>query len=112
MDFTRQLKDILPILVACFHDFIPLMHSTSQLDLQSCECMQFLLQSIEIIVKLFVGGISESESDTKIIPLCGKPGLTACNKLLPPMILKKLWDAYPLNLVHLTRKVTLFLVVN
>ncbi|XP_041997501.1 uncharacterized protein LOC121747513 [Salvia splendens] len=104
VDFTRQLKDILPILVACFHDFIPLMHSTSQLDQQSCECMQFLLQSIEIIVKVLVGGICESESDTKIIPFCGKPGLTACNKLLPPMILKKLWDAYPLNLVHLTRK--------
>ncbi|KAL1557101.1 hypothetical protein AAHA92_12629 [Salvia divinorum] len=66
--------------------------------------LQENLLSIEIIVKVLVGGICESESDTKIIPFCGKPGWTAYNKLLPPMILKKLWDAYPLNLVHLTRK--------
>ncbi|XP_057778332.1 uncharacterized protein LOC130997076 isoform X2 [Salvia miltiorrhiza] len=104
LDFTRQLKDLLPILVGCFHDFMPLMHSASQLDLQSCDCMQFLLQSIEIIVKVLVGGIRGSESDPKILPFCGKPSLTAYNKLLPPMILKKLWDVYPLNLVNLTRK--------
>lgn len=105
LDFTRQLKDLLPILVGCFHDFMPLMHSTSKLDLQSCDCMQFLLQSIEIIVKVLVSGIRGSESDPEIVPSCGKPGLIAYNKLIPPMVLKKIWDVYPLNLVHLTRKV-------
>lgn len=104
VDFTGQLKDLLPILVGCFHDFMPFLHSTSQLDPQSCDCMQYLLQSIEITVKLLVSGSCGSESDPKIVTVCGKRGLLPYNQLLPS-ILKKLWDVYPLNPVHLTRKV-------
>lgn len=100
MDITKQLKDLLPILVGCFHDFMPLVHSTTQLDLQSCDCMQFILQSIDIIVRFLVSGICGSEPDPQIIPTCGKPGMMTYNQLISPMILKKLWDVYPLNLVH------------
>lgn len=105
VDITRQLKHLLPILVACFHDFMPSVSSTAQLDPQSCDCMQFILQSVDIIVRFLVSGVCGSESEPKIVPFCGKPGLIAYNQLLSPMILKKLWDVYPLNLVNLTRKV-------
>lgn len=104
VDITRQLKDLLPILVGCFLDFMPMMHNTSQLDPQSRDCMQYILQSIDIIVRFFISGVSGCQSDTKIIPFCGKPGLITYNQLLSPTILKKLWDIYPLNQVHLTRK--------
>ncbi|KAH6762130.1 hypothetical protein C2S52_019563 [Perilla frutescens var. hirtella] len=104
VDITRQLKDLLPILVGCFHDFMSMVHRTTQLDPQSSDCMQIILQSIDIIIRFLVSGVCRSESDPKIFPFCGKPSLIEYNQLVSPMILKKLWDVYPLNLVHLTRK--------
>ncbi|PIM98635.1 hypothetical protein CDL12_28882 [Handroanthus impetiginosus] len=99
-DITEKLKDLLPILVGCFHDFMPLVHSITQLDLQSCDCMQFILQNIDLIVRVLVSGICGSEPDSQILSPCQKPDLTSYDHFLSPMILKKLWDAFPLNLVH------------
>lgn len=56
------------------------------------------------MVKLLVSGSFGSDSDPKIVPVGGKRGLIPYTQLLPS-ILKKLWDVYPLNPVHLTRKV-------
>ncbi|KAL8517666.1 hypothetical protein ACS0TY_015778 [Phlomoides rotata] len=89
-DISNQLKDLLPILVSCFRDFMPMVYGNAQLDLQSCDCMQFILQSIDIIARFFVDGICGSEHDPQII----------VNQLISPMTLKKLWDVYPLNMVH------------
>lgn len=90
MDISNQLKDLLPILVSCFRDFMPMVHGNAQLDLQSCDCMQFILQSIDIIARFCVDGICGSEHDPHII----------VNQLISPMSLKKLWDVYPLTMVH------------
>ncbi|KAL3627682.1 hypothetical protein CASFOL_029045 [Castilleja foliolosa] len=81
-DIIKPLKDLLPILVGCFQDFMPWLHSSSQLDSQSRDCLQFILQSIDLIVRFLASGIRESD------------------QLISPMILKKLWDVFPLNLVH------------
>ncbi|KAK6145745.1 hypothetical protein DH2020_022565 [Rehmannia glutinosa] len=104
-DIIKPLKDLLPILVGCFQDFMPLFHSSSQLDLQSYDCLQFILQSIDLIVRFLASGVCGSEPDSQILPPCQKPGMITYDQLISPMILKKLWDAFPLNLVrHLSGK--------
>ncbi|KAK6147312.1 hypothetical protein DH2020_018224 [Rehmannia glutinosa] len=104
-DIIKPLKDLLPILVGCFQDFMPLLHSSSQLDLQSYDCLQFILQSIDLIVRFLASGVCGSEPDSQILPPCQKPGMITYDQLISPMILKKLWDAFPLNLVgHLSGK--------
>ncbi|KAK6147658.1 hypothetical protein DH2020_018570 [Rehmannia glutinosa] len=104
-DIIKPLKDLLPILVGCFQDFMPLLHSSSQLDLQSYDCLQFILQSIDLIVRFLASGVCRNEPDSQILPPCQKPGMIAYDQLISPMILKKLWDAFPLNLVrHLSGK--------
>ncbi|KAK6147324.1 hypothetical protein DH2020_018236 [Rehmannia glutinosa] len=105
IDIIKPLKDLLPILVGCFQDFMPLFHSSSQLDLQSYDCLQFILQSIDLIVRFLASGVCGSEPDSQILPPCQKPGMITYDQLISPMILKKLWDAFPLNLVrHLSGK--------
>ncbi|KAI3471756.1 hypothetical protein Pfo_028409 [Paulownia fortunei] len=99
-DIIKPLKDLLPILVGCFQDFMPLVHSSSQLDLQSFDCLHFILQSIDLIVRFLVSGICGSEPDPQILPHCRKPGMITYDQLISPKILKKLWDVFPLNLVH------------
>ncbi|KAL0374783.1 UNVERIFIED_CONTAM: hypothetical protein Sradi_3394000 [Sesamum radiatum] len=103
-DISKKLKDLLPVLVGCFQDFMPLVNSTPQPDLQSCDCMQFILQSINLIVAFLVSGICGSEPDPQVLPPCQKPDITTYDQFLSPMLLKKLWDVFPLNLVHLSGK--------
>ncbi|GFP86523.1 testis-expressed sequence 10 protein [Phtheirospermum japonicum] len=81
-DIIKPIKDLLPILVGCFQDFMPWLHSSSQLDSQSRDCLQLILQSIDLVVRFLTSGVCESD------------------QLISPMILKKLWDVFPLNLVH------------
>lgn len=99
-EITKPLKDLLPILVGCFLDFMPFLQSTSQLDLQSYECLQFILQSIDLIAGFLVSGICRSEPDLQILPLFQKHGMIKHDQLISPLILKKLWDVFPLNLLH------------
>ncbi|KAG8375029.1 hypothetical protein BUALT_Bualt10G0057100 [Buddleja alternifolia] len=98
---TKTLKDLLPILVGCFQDSIALMHSASQLDGQSFDCMLFILQSIDFIV-----GFSVSrEADSQIRPSRWKSDMIAYDQFISPIIFKKLWEVFPLNLVyHLSEK--------
>ncbi|KAL0410192.1 UNVERIFIED_CONTAM: hypothetical protein Slati_3608900 [Sesamum latifolium] len=103
-DISKKLKDLLPILVGCFQDFMPLVNSTPQPELQSCDCMQFILQCIDLIVGFLVSGICGSEPDRQVLPPCQKPDITTYDQFLSPMLLKKLWDVFPLNLVHLSGK--------
>ncbi|EYU18123.1 hypothetical protein MIMGU_mgv1a001441mg [Erythranthe guttata] len=99
-DITKQLKDLLSILVGCFHDFMPSLHSTTQLDVQSCDCLQFILQSVDFIIGFLVSGICRSEPDPHILLPFQKPGAITYDQSLSPMMLKKLWNVFPLNLVH------------
>ncbi|KAL7096477.1 hypothetical protein ACP275_10G081900 [Erythranthe tilingii] len=99
-DITKQLKDLLSILVGCFHDFMPSLHSTTQLDVQSCDCLQFILQSVDFTIGFLVSGICRSEPDPHILLPFQKPGAITYDQSLSPMMLKKLWNVFPLNLVH------------
>ncbi|KAL0346974.1 UNVERIFIED_CONTAM: Receptor protein kinase TMK1 [Sesamum calycinum] len=73
-DISRKLKDLLPIL------------------------------SIDLIVGFLVSRICGSEPDPQVLPPYQKPDITTYDQFLSPVLLKKLWDVFPLNLVHLSGK--------
>ncbi|KAG8376816.1 hypothetical protein BUALT_Bualt09G0103200 [Buddleja alternifolia] len=98
---TITLKDLLPVLVGIFQDFMALMRTASQLDAQSCDSMQYILQSIDLIVRFLVS----SEGYSQIRPSRWEFDMIACDHIISPMTLKKLWGVFPLNLVyHLSGK--------
>ncbi|KAK6139648.1 hypothetical protein DH2020_026612 [Rehmannia glutinosa] len=86
-----------------FQDFMPLLHNSSQLDLQSYDCLQFILEH-RSHSEVLASGVCEMNQIHKFFHLV-KPGMITYDQLISPMILKKLWDAFPLNLVrHLSGK--------
>ncbi|KAL6575086.1 hypothetical protein OROMI_012371 [Orobanche minor] len=99
-DIIKPLKDLLRILVGRFQDFMPLLHGSSQLDLQSCDCLQFILQSIDLIIRFLFSGSCRSEPDPQSLPLCLKTGMNTDESLISPLMFKKLWEVFPLNLVR------------
>ncbi|KAM7499953.1 hypothetical protein LguiA_024367 [Lonicera macranthoides] len=90
---TKKLKDLLPILVSCFQEFIPLVHTMTQLDSQSFDCMLSILRSIDLVVKFFVHGINKSQKELQI----ARPDVILWNQTFSPVFLKKLFDVFPVN---------------
>ncbi|XP_055961555.1 uncharacterized protein LOC126676537 isoform X2 [Mercurialis annua] len=86
-----KIKDLLPILVSCFQDFIPLIHSMPSLDAQSFDCMLSILRSIDLVVRFLVYGTDKGNSETH-------HSLWDPNTL--SVSLKKLFAMFPLNPVH------------
>lgn len=99
---TKKLKDLLPILVSCFQEFIPLVHTMTQLESQSFDCMLSILRSIDLVVKFFVHGINKSQKELQI----ARPDVIQWNQTFSPVFLKKLFDVFPVNPTrHLSNKV-------
>ena len=91
---------MLPILVNCFQDFIPVIHSMPLLDSQSFDCMLSTLRSIDLVISFFVYGTEKGTTETQ-------PSLWDQNIL--SVSLKKLLAMFPLNPVHhLSEKVRLY----
>ncbi|KZV15916.1 hypothetical protein F511_29088 [Dorcoceras hygrometricum] len=105
-DICKKLKDLLPILVSCFLDFMPLVHSITKLDAQSCDCMQSILQNIDLIARFITCGGYGSESDQHgFLPYLKPDKIAHDDGYVIPRTMKKLWDVFPLNLVdHLSGK--------
>ncbi|CAA0837809.1 ARM repeat superfamily protein [Striga hermonthica] len=100
IEIVKPLKALLPILVGCFQDFIPLLQSSYQLDLQSFDCLQIILQSVDLMVRFLAVGICKSKPDLQIPLPFQKTVMNTCHQLISPLMLKKLWDVFPLSLVH------------
>jgi pre-rRNA-processing protein IPI1 len=84
----KKLKDLLPILVGCFHEFIPLVNAATQLDSQSFDCMLSILTSIDLVVKFFVNGVSKSNKDLQV---------GGWNQTFSSVFLKKIFNLFPVN---------------
>ncbi|XP_070037729.1 uncharacterized protein [Nicotiana tomentosiformis] len=97
---VNKLTDLLPILVSCFQDFSPLIHSTAQIDAQSFDCMLSLLQSIDLVVRFFVHASGKCQQDSQNLPPHQKNNLSICDQSISVVNLKKLWDEFPLSPVH------------
>ncbi|KAL2503103.1 ARM repeat superfamily protein [Forsythia ovata] len=100
-EVIKKLKDLLPILVSCFQDFMPMIHTIPQLEAPSFDCMLLILQSIDLVVRFLVCGIGRSRQDSQtLLPPKQKPDTTMCDQFISLAMLKKLWGIFPLNLVH------------
>lgn len=109
----KKLRDLMPVLINCFHEFIPFVHGTMYLDTQSFESMLYILQSIDLAVKLFVYGTGRSwpGSYSSIHPREGAD-MTMWDQDVSPVVLKKLLVIFPLIPRHdLSEKVQCFCIL-
>ncbi|XP_058107248.1 uncharacterized protein LOC131250885 isoform X2 [Magnolia sinica] len=99
---TEKLEDLLPIIVNCFHEFIPLVRNMPTVESQSFDCMQCILQSINLVVKFFTYATNNLRASFGIsIPsLCRGPVMTTWGESSIPVKLKKLFEVFPLYPVH------------
>jgi len=91
----KKLKDLVPVLVNCFQDFLPVLHDS--LDAQSFDCMLNILRSIDLAVAFFIHGIQQ-----------GHPESPPLDQSFSSVLLKKLLVVFPLSpMHHLSEKVWL-----
>ncbi|XP_024029744.1 uncharacterized protein LOC21385805 isoform X1 [Morus notabilis] len=93
-----KVKELVPVLVNCFEEFIPGVQAVPSLDAQSFDCMLCLLQSIDRSIRFFLHftGVGNLESEPS-------PGgldadvWTKTISTLSKVLLKKLLVLFPLN---------------
>ncbi|KAG6754021.1 hypothetical protein POTOM_042029 [Populus tomentosa] len=83
----KKLKDLVPVLVNCFQDFLPVLHDS--LDAQSFDCMLNILRSIDLAVAFFIHGIQQ-----------GHPESPPLDQSISSVLLKKLLVVFPLSPMH------------
>ncbi|CAH9080634.1 unnamed protein product [Cuscuta epithymum] len=98
---VEKLMKLLPALVGCFQDFIPLFHTTAQVDTQSYDCMLLILQNIDLLVRFFIeASDKKSQQDLRNeLPSSHSRGSNWAHSI-SPSVLKKLWDEFPFNTGH------------
>ncbi|VFQ59440.1 unnamed protein product [Cuscuta campestris] len=92
---------LLPALVSCFQDFIPLVHTMPQIDTRSYDCLLLILQNIDLLVRFFIE-VSDKKSQQGLRrepPNCHTQD-NICGQSISPAVLKKLWDEFPLSTGH------------
>ncbi|XP_057973862.1 uncharacterized protein LOC131161857 isoform X2 [Malania oleifera] len=95
---VRKLMDLMPVLVNCFHEFIPFIHAAQLLDAQSFDCMLYILQSLDLGVRFFVYGVDNCQLEQQIIAHEGHVLMSA--QTISPIFFKKLFGVFPLNPGH------------
>ncbi|XP_058003368.1 uncharacterized protein LOC131169139 [Hevea brasiliensis] len=86
-----KLKDLFPVLVNCFQDLIPLIHSTPQLDAQTFDFLHNILQSINLIGRFFVYATDKGYSESYA---------SMSDQGISSVLLKKFLGVFPFNAVH------------
>ncbi|XP_034224935.1 uncharacterized protein LOC117634806 isoform X2 [Prunus dulcis] len=91
-----KLKDLVPVLVNCFQDFIPEVQRGSLLDQQSFDCMLSILHSINLAVKFFFYMTDEGKLESRP----SQEGLDVTMLTISMTLLKKLLVLFPLNMTN------------
>nr|XP_010315603.1 testis-expressed protein 10 homolog isoform X1 [Solanum lycopersicum]XP_010315605.1 testis-expressed protein 10 homolog isoform X1 [Solanum lycopersicum]XP_025885138.1 testis-expressed protein 10 homolog isoform X1 [Solanum lycopersicum] len=98
---VNKLTDLLPVLVSCFQDLSPSIHSMAHVDVQSFDCMSLLLQSIDLVVRFFVHASGNNQHDFQnLAPAYKKKNLSISDQSISAVTLKKIWDEFPLSSNH------------
>eukprot|EP00268_Persea_americana_P064657 TRINITY_DN8539_c0_g1_i1.p1 TRINITY_DN8539_c0_g1~~TRINITY_DN8539_c0_g1_i1.p1 ORF type:complete len:884 (-),score=132.86 TRINITY_DN8539_c0_g1_i1:635-3286(-) len=101
---TKKLKDLLLVLVNCFQEIFPLVCRMPSAETQSFDCMLSILQSINHTVKYFVYKMDKACASHGCSMHNG-PNMTTWSESSIPALLKKLFEAFPLNRIyHSTEK--------
>ncbi|XP_062167443.1 uncharacterized protein LOC133873715 isoform X1 [Alnus glutinosa] len=91
----KKLKDLVPVLVNCFQDFIPSTHTMPLLDAQSFDCLFCILQSIDIAFRFFIYGTDKGKSEYRLPH--GQSDVTVWDETISSLLMKKILLAFPLN---------------
>lgn len=99
----KKLKDLVPVLINCFLEFIPLIHSTEGLEWKSFGCMISILHNIDLIVRSIACG---TDKDSESPSSQGGPDVAATwDVTISSALSKKLFPLFPLNPVeHLSER--------
>ncbi|XP_021822389.1 uncharacterized protein LOC110763822 isoform X1 [Prunus avium] len=95
-DIIPKLKDLVPVLVNCFQDFIPEVQTGSFLDKQSFDCMLSILHSINLAVKFFFYMTDEGKLESRP----AQEGLDVTMLTISMTLLKKLLVLFPLTVTN------------
>ncbi|XP_052198998.1 uncharacterized protein LOC127806055 isoform X2 [Diospyros lotus] len=96
----KKLKELVPVLVSCFQDFIQLVHSMPHLDAQSFDCMQYILQSLDLVVRFFTYAIDNPRQEIQVSVPPEELDTAIQGQAIVLLLLKKLFDLFPLNPTH------------
>lgn len=98
----KKLKDLVPVLINSFQEFIPLVHAKANLEGKSFDCMASILHSIDLIVRSFVYG---TDKKLEWLSSQGGPDVAVWDVTVSSSFLKKLFPLFPLSVHHLSEKV-------
>lgn len=90
----------MPVLVSSFQDFIHLVHSMPHLDAQSFDCMQYILQSLDLVVRFFTYTIDNHQQEIQVCMPPEELDTAIQGQAIVLLLLKKLFDLFPLNPTH------------
>ncbi|XP_059428250.1 uncharacterized protein LOC132162022 isoform X2 [Corylus avellana] len=91
----KKLKDLVPVLINCFQDFIPSAHTMPLLDAQSFDCLLCILQSIDITFRFFIYGTDKGKSEYQLLQ--GQSDVTVWDESISSLLMKKILLVFPLN---------------
>ncbi|XP_054819603.1 uncharacterized protein LOC129318695 isoform X2 [Prosopis cineraria] len=94
----KKLKDLLPVLLNTFQEFIPQALASPKLDGMSSACMLSILNCIDMIIRSFIYGSYGKQSES--LSSLGEPGVMIWDDAISSLMLRKLFSLFPLNPVH------------
>ncbi|KAK7339876.1 hypothetical protein VNO77_20562 [Canavalia gladiata] len=93
----KKLKDLVPVLINSFLEFIPLVLAMERLEVKSFGCMASILHSIDLIVRSFA---HETNKDSESPSSQGGPDVAVGDVTISTALMKKLFPIFPINPVH------------
>ena len=88
----KKLKDLVPVLVNCFLDFIPSGHTMPLLNAESFDCLLCILQSIDIAFGFFIYGTDKGKSEYQLPQ--GQSDVTVWDESISSLLMKKILLAF------------------
>ncbi|KAK6942537.1 hypothetical protein RJ641_027914, partial [Dillenia turbinata] len=97
----KKLADLIPVLVNCFQEFMPLIQTAPEPDAQFFDCMLLKLQSLDQVVSCFIYGSNKYLSELQaFLPSHEGPLMNIWGQKISTVVWKTLLNAFPLNPVH------------
>ena len=93
----KKLRDLVPVLINNFQEFIPSIHAIASLEGKSFGCMLSILHSIDLIVRSFVYG---TDKESEFPSSQDGPDGATWDVTISSLLLKKLFPLFPLNPAH------------
>ncbi|XP_028777518.1 uncharacterized protein LOC114734142 [Neltuma alba] len=94
----KKLKDLVPVLLNSFQEFIPQARASPKLDGMSSSCMLSILNCIDMIIRSFIYGSNREQSESQ--SSLGDLGMMIWDDAISSLMLRKLFSLFPLNPVH------------